>query len=218
MPMTDILLVDDDRVLLQRYRAILEKHGYGVTVASSVPDAQAALAAHSRGFGCVVTDMNLPDKKEGLQVLRIAHCFDSATPVVIFTGIPCQEDIQEALDLGAFSYRIKGEAHETMRLLNCIGKAVEYASMQRLRERVQRKAQALDQAELRAELLRCKKQLAQTRASLDLMEQHLMRMEQRVQTAPAAPRSRPRANARATAPQGQPETAGGKADEASPAS
>lgn len=80
--------------------------------------------------------MCLPERRGGLAVLRSSQKHDMATPVIILTGVPDQDEIHDALENGAFSYGIKGEAGEHDRLLGSVRRAIDHGSLQRFQQAV----------------------------------------------------------------------------------
>jgi two-component system chemotaxis response regulator CheY len=131
MAAENILLVEDCSANRLLYKTLLSKAGYTLQLASSVEEAEAAIRDAKAPFDCIISDMCLPDPRGGLDVLRIAHKRDLGTPVIILTGLPNHDEIHEALENGAFSYGVKGEAGEHARLLNTVKRALDHASLRR---------------------------------------------------------------------------------------
>lgn len=99
-----VLLVDDDRKLVEAYGRILRREGYAVYQASGGKMAHAALRAHD--FNMVLSDVAMPDA-DGLAVLRTAQEGDPDLPVVLMTGGPSLQIAIEARKLGARGYLMK---------------------------------------------------------------------------------------------------------------
>lgn len=105
-----ILLVDDDKFLLDIYSLKFKEHGCTVT---AEPDAVKALALLRGGFKphVVLLDIIMPSlngfdfletmKKEGLA---------SAATVVVLSNQGQDEDIKKSMDLGADGYIVKASA------------------------------------------------------------------------------------------------------------
>jgi DNA-binding NtrC family response regulator len=93
-----LLLVDDDRHLLQSTAQWLRQQGYAVTEAPSVASAVAELQSHD--FDLALVDVRLEDG-EGFEVL--SHCRQHAprTSVILMTGYGSLEIGIEALRAGA---------------------------------------------------------------------------------------------------------------------
>jgi len=100
---TKILVVDDDRKLVNLVRIYLEREGYGVYVAY---DGQSALTlAHQLQPDLIVLDLLLPEV-DGLDVCRILHA-ESHVPIIMLTAKTTEEDKLVGLDLGADDYVTK---------------------------------------------------------------------------------------------------------------
>ncbi len=83
-----LLIVDDDPLLLQSLRAILEADGHVVTSANGGDSGIAALRqAIAKGdtFGCVFTDLGMP-YVDGRKVAAAVKELAPATPVILLTG------------------------------------------------------------------------------------------------------------------------------------
>ncbi|MBW3670686.1 MAG: response regulator transcription factor [Acidobacteria bacterium] len=102
-----VVLVDDHEIVLEGLRAILERDGH-VEVVSCCTDGAGALETIQRlAPDVVLLDLSLPDMS-GLDVLKRIDC--SKTAVVLFTGTAEQEEIIEALELGARGVILKDVA------------------------------------------------------------------------------------------------------------
>ena len=100
---SEILLVEDDRLLSKRLTAALEKIGASVTRAFTIEEARRSLSSLSFDFALV--DINLPDGL-GLDLLRERR-FGSGISVVIMTADSGIETAVEAMRLGAGDYLTK---------------------------------------------------------------------------------------------------------------
>ncbi|HVE81308.1 MAG TPA: response regulator [Myxococcales bacterium] len=99
-----VLFVDDDPDARELLRHIAEHAGAQASVAGSLREARAALAAGE--FAAVVTDQHLPDGT-GLELVQQLRAERPATDVLIITGYPQVEVAVRALKLGATDYLIK---------------------------------------------------------------------------------------------------------------
>ncbi|MGO9533543.1 MAG: response regulator [Syntrophobacteraceae bacterium] len=80
-----ILLVDDERVLLDMSREMLEYLGYSVETRTSSVEALALFVAHPKRFDLVITDMTMPNMtgdKLAMELMRIR----ADIPIVVCTG------------------------------------------------------------------------------------------------------------------------------------
>ncbi len=108
-----LLLVDDDRHVLESMAAWLREQGYRVDVAA---DRATALAAMSRkSFDLVLADIRLPDG-DGFDIL--ADCRENypQTSVILLTGYGTVEAAVEAIRAGAFDFLTKPLIDEELEL------------------------------------------------------------------------------------------------------
>jgi two-component system chemotaxis response regulator CheY len=103
---TDILVVDDSRVVRKAARRILERHGFAVREAED--GALALRACHERLPRLVLLDWNMP-VMDGLEFLRAARAaFGPDRPLVMLCTTESEfERIVTALAAGAQEYIMK---------------------------------------------------------------------------------------------------------------
>lgn len=99
-----LLVVDDEPVILQILKAVLEEEPYRVTLLSSGREALRVLQEDH--VDLLLTDKNLPDIG-GIELLRAAKERDPLTEVVIITGYGSLDTALTALELDAFDYVLK---------------------------------------------------------------------------------------------------------------
>lgn len=107
-----ILLVDDERALLQVTTMLLSTWGYDV---HACEDAESAIRIlGERSFDCVLSDIGLPGA-DGLDVLKAVRSRDLDVPVILMTGGPTVETAMRAVELGAFRYLRKPVVPEELK-------------------------------------------------------------------------------------------------------
>ncbi len=114
-----LLLVDDEDIVLDAYRLMLEKNGFQVDPARDYTEARARLRAAE--YDAVLTDV-IMDEKGGIEVLKTSMKMQPSTPVVLITGAPTVQTASTALRLGAYDYICKPISSET--LINIAERAV----------------------------------------------------------------------------------------------
>lgn len=103
-----ILLVDDERGLLEQAKIFLERmdQEFDVNIVSSAEDALDMM--EDRDFDIIVSDYQMPDM-DGLEFLKVVRQErESDVPFIIFTGKGREEVAMKALNLGADRYLQKG--------------------------------------------------------------------------------------------------------------
>src|SRR5262249_22217585 len=102
--MSRVLVIEDQKRLLNTLQRGLEEEGYEVATAST--GEQGYYAATTEEFDVVVLDLMLPGR-QGLQVLRDLRANGFARPVLILTARDTVEDRVSGLDTGADDYLVK---------------------------------------------------------------------------------------------------------------
>jgi two-component system response regulator QseB len=100
-----LLLVEDNRPLIEMIAAFLRERGFAVDAAGNGADALAALGASS--YDAVILDLGLPDM-DGLEVLRIMRADQgSMLPALILTARDGIDHRVTGLNAGADDYILK---------------------------------------------------------------------------------------------------------------
>jgi DNA-binding NtrC family response regulator len=100
----DILIIDDERSILDLFIKFLSGQGYAVSTVSSLKEARDILA--SRDFHAVIIDQHLPDGK-GVDLINDVRDSNPTAAIVMITG---QADVPlavEAMQKGADNFLIK---------------------------------------------------------------------------------------------------------------
>jgi DNA-binding NtrC family response regulator len=129
-----LLLVDDDRRVLESMADWLRSLGYKVDVAHSVQTAVAAVA--KKTYDLLLVDIRLGDG-DGFEVLAYSREHQPATTVILLTGYGTVETAIEAIRAGAFDLLTKPLIDEELEL--AIDRALNQRQM--IEENKQLKAQ-----------------------------------------------------------------------------
>jgi two-component system response regulator HydG len=108
-----LLVVDDDRHVLEAISGYLREIGHRVETAATCEQALARLA--ETPFEVAVCDVNLPDR-DGFQFLQWAVENAPETAVILLTGYGTIESAVEAIRIGAFEYLTKPLIDEELSL------------------------------------------------------------------------------------------------------
>lgn len=100
--MARVLVVDDDADIRMLMQIALASAGHGVTEATSVDEAEAAMAASP--FDVVVTDLNLDATIGGEELLRRIRGADGSAKVIVISGFVEAGDTGRLHALGAFGF------------------------------------------------------------------------------------------------------------------
>ena len=100
---TQLLLVEDDKLVASTLAGALTAHGYAVSVAGSAEEARDLLAAQR--FQLAILDERLPGMS-GLDLAAIM-CDRYALPLIFLTAFGDPERVQCAIERGALAYLLK---------------------------------------------------------------------------------------------------------------
>ena len=101
-----ILLVDDDEVIVNLNKTLLEKLGYRVTALASSVEALASFQKNQNDFDLVITDMTMP-KITGKELAEQLLAIRPNLPIILCTGYSDLIDEQEAKAMGIRDYVMK---------------------------------------------------------------------------------------------------------------
>ncbi|MBT3231212.1 MAG: response regulator [Calditrichaeota bacterium] len=119
--MTTILVVDDEKSVLDTTKTLLEYSGYGVLIADNGIEAIDLFKEKNTDIGAVILDMGMPEMS-GVEVLQHLVKIDSDVNVIITSG-DIDESDQKIVKLGAKCALQK--PFKLKELLNCIEELTE---------------------------------------------------------------------------------------------
>lgn len=105
-PARKVLLVEDDEMIREVIRQLLEREGYEVTECN---DGSSALrSAYENTYSIILSDILMP-QLNGLELLRRLREMPETeqTPVVMLTSMGKDEDVHRGFELGANDYIVK---------------------------------------------------------------------------------------------------------------
>ncbi len=108
-----ILIVDDDRIILDSLCEFLRLEGYDTVGADHYDSAVAAM--EGRPFALIITDVNMP-QRDGFELLTYIRTRYPQTVVIILTGYGTISSAVEAIKQGAFDYLTKPVVDDDLRL------------------------------------------------------------------------------------------------------
>ncbi len=100
-PKHSILVIDDEQIVHDSVRRILEQEGYLVDGAFRVDQALEKLA--TQDFDLVLTDLMMPDRS-GMEVVESVARHHPNTGLVMFTGFATVDSAVQSMKLGALDY------------------------------------------------------------------------------------------------------------------
>ncbi|MHC4734446.1 MAG: sigma-54-dependent transcriptional regulator, partial [Planctomycetota bacterium] len=109
----NILVIDDDRIILDSLCEFLSLEGFQTNGAESIKGALAKLEKQS--YSLVITDVNLPDG-DGLELLETIKQEHPQTVAIVITGYGTIESAVKAIKQGAYDYLTKPITDDELRL------------------------------------------------------------------------------------------------------
>ncbi|MBM3298331.1 MAG: response regulator [Deltaproteobacteria bacterium] len=100
-PKATVLVIDDEQIVHESVRRILEEEGYRVDGALRVDQALDMLAKET--YDLVLTDLMMPDRS-GMDAVQAVARDQPDTGVVMFTGFATVDSAVESMKLGALDY------------------------------------------------------------------------------------------------------------------
>jgi DNA-binding NtrC family response regulator len=112
----NILIVDDERIVLDSCKRVLEAAGYSVTLVTSADKALEAMSAEA--FSLVLMDIKMPGR-DGMSLMREVKEKWPDIPVIIMSGYATHETMAQVSKTDAASFIAKAftpdELAETIR-------------------------------------------------------------------------------------------------------
>jgi DNA-binding response OmpR family regulator len=124
-----VLIVDDDEVIRESLRAILEVGNFEVVTAESVNHALSLINAQF--FDVLLTDLHMPGAGDGLTVVSAMRHSNPAAVTIIFSGFPEMKEAAAAILLQADEILVKPMA--PAELIQTIRERLKRGTVSRLR-------------------------------------------------------------------------------------
>lgn len=122
-----ILVIDDEKSLLDTMQMILSKSGYVVLTASTAMEGLKIIKELDRDISLIITDLALPGGFDGIDILSAVGDLNSQIPVIMITAYGSVETAVKAMQKGAYNFLTKPVNFKV--LLQQVNKAIEHASV-----------------------------------------------------------------------------------------
>ena len=109
-----VLIVDDDRIILNSLSEFLRLEGYQVETAEKFEEAVSWLSQES--FDVVVSDVSMPEV-DGFELLKVCRNQHPDVAVVMITGYGTIESAVDAIKMGAYDYLTKPIIDDEIKLV-----------------------------------------------------------------------------------------------------
>lgn len=107
-----ILIVDDDRAILNLMQRVLRDEGYAIDSASTGEEARTLALVHE--YDGIILDLNLGDR-HGFEILQELRRAGRRTPILLYSGKGDSATIVRGLDAGADDFVVKPVSNEELR-------------------------------------------------------------------------------------------------------
>ncbi len=125
-PKAHLLVVDDDRIILDSLAEFLRLEGYEVDTAASFAEAMQVI--DRRIIELIISDVNMPGGN-GFELLHVVRKKAPETAVIMMTGYGTIESAVEAIKMGAYDYLTKPIIDDELKL--CVERGLAQQSILR---------------------------------------------------------------------------------------
>jgi DNA-binding NtrC family response regulator len=115
-----ILIVDDDRIVLDSCKRILEAEGYATALTSSAKEALQAL--EKKNFDLLLVDVIMPEY-DGMYLIGNVKERRPDLPILVMSGYPTPETISSGMRMGATHFIAKPFTPDE--LIDAVDRALE---------------------------------------------------------------------------------------------
>ena len=99
-----IIIIDDDKFILNVFSRILQKQGYNVDVVETGQETLEKM--NEKKYDLALIDVNLPDIN-GIDLVSKLNSINPDLIKIVITGFPSIEDATSAMDQGVIAYLVK---------------------------------------------------------------------------------------------------------------
>jgi len=110
-----ILLVDDEKMILDTYSSLLDEKGYSVVATNCGRKALEFFSSHF--FDLVITDLAMPEV-DGFRIIEEVKRSSPTTPVIVFTGKGYRSVKEYVSLLGAYALLEKSSSNDMF--ISCV--------------------------------------------------------------------------------------------------
>jgi DNA-binding NtrC family response regulator len=96
-----ILVIDDEPVVLDSCRKVLEEEGFYVHLVPSADEALAVL--QEKAFDLLLVDVKMP-KHDGIYLMQMVKKQWPDIPIIVMSGYPTQDTITDGANMGAAAF------------------------------------------------------------------------------------------------------------------
>lgn len=103
--MVSLILIEDDPGVREYFKIVVNRMGYELAVAENGPEGLKLMESVSADV--ILTDLNMPGEPNGMALVRRIRALRPDTPVIVVSGYPTKERLEECKALGIDDFLTK---------------------------------------------------------------------------------------------------------------
>lgn len=103
--MAKLALIEDDGGVRDYFKSVVGRMGHELEMAEDGPSGVALVEQNE--FDIILTDLNMPGEPNGMALVRRIRELRPATPVIVISGYPTKERLDECKELGIEDFLTK---------------------------------------------------------------------------------------------------------------
>ncbi len=103
--MAKLLLIEDEAGVQDYFKAVISRMGHDLMTADDGPSGVELI--QSEAADVIMTDLNMPGEPSGMELVRRIRELKPETPVIVVSGYPTKERLEECKELGIEDFLTK---------------------------------------------------------------------------------------------------------------
>ncbi len=103
--MIRLLLIEDDAGVRDYFKSVVSRLGYELLTAENGPDGLALIAKET--VDVIMSDLSMPGEPNGMALIRRIRELRPQTPLIVVSGYPTRERLEECKALGIEDFLTK---------------------------------------------------------------------------------------------------------------
>lgn len=103
--MVKLILIEDDAGVRAYFKSIVDRMGHELATAENGPEGLRLIESVSADV--IMTDLNMPGEPSGMALVRRIREMRPNTPVIVISGYPTKERLEECKKLGVEDFLTK---------------------------------------------------------------------------------------------------------------
>jgi CheY-like chemotaxis protein len=103
--MAKLILIEDDEGVRRYFKTVVERMGYELVTAEDGPSGLTLIESSTADV--IMTDLNMPGYPSGMALVRRIRELRPETPLIVVSGYPTQERLEECKALGINDFLTK---------------------------------------------------------------------------------------------------------------